>query len=234
MPRILIAFAVLVCAAAAARLDAAEPQLAHMVFFTVTEDTEQNGEALIAACQEYLSGHDGTVYFSVGSRARDLEREVNDRDFDVALHLVFADKKAYDKYATHPRHLKFIEENKDRWSKVRVFDSYLSQPDHDSIPTAAKGFAGMLRGRVVGTQQGQLTVEVAEIAKVWSHSKAEAPKALVGKNVVVKAREGAEQIARFISAVKAGESLELDVANREGDTLTLLELTERQREQVKE
>lgn len=234
MQRILTAFAVLACATVAARLGAAEPQQAHMVFFTLAEDTEQNCDALIAGCQKYLSGHDGTVYFSVGSRAEDLKREVNDRDFDVALHLVFANKKAYEKYGTHPRHLKFIEENEHLWGKVRVFDSYLSSPAHDSIPAAAKGFAGMLRGKVVGTQKGQITIEVAEITNVWEHSKAEIPKALVGKNVVVKARDGAEQIARFVSTVTPGESLKLDVANREGDTLTILELTESQRERVKE
>ncbi|MEX1026478.1 MAG: Dabb family protein, partial [Candidatus Paceibacterota bacterium] len=158
----------------------------------------------------------------------------NDLDFHVALHLVFANKKAHDKYATHPRHLKFIEENEHLWGKVRVFDSYLSSPDHDSIPTAAKGFAGMLRGKVVGTQKGQIIVQVAEITNVWSHNKAENPKALVGKNVVVKARDGEGQIARFIRTVKSSESLKLDVANREGDTLTILELTESQRERVRE
>ena len=41
-------------------------------------------------------------------------------------HLVFVNKAAHDKYQEHPRHLKFIEENKENWEKVRVFDSYLS------------------------------------------------------------------------------------------------------------
>ena len=44
---------------------------------------------------------------------------MNDRDWDVALHLVFADKAAHDKYQDHPEHLKFIEENKANWEKVR-------------------------------------------------------------------------------------------------------------------
>jgi len=56
----------------------------------------------------------------------DLNRPVNDPDFDVSLHIVFVNKAAHDKYQEHPRHLKFIEENKDNWEKVRVFDSYLS------------------------------------------------------------------------------------------------------------
>ena len=55
-----------------------------------------------------------------------MKREVNDLNFDVSLHLVFASKAAHDKYQDHPRHLKFVEENKENWEKVRVFDSYLS------------------------------------------------------------------------------------------------------------
>jgi hypothetical protein len=85
---------------------AAEPQLAHMVFFTLAEDNAANQQKLVDACEKYLGDHEGTVYFSVGN-------------------LVFKDKAAHDKYQTHERHLKFIEENKALWGKVRVFDSYV-------------------------------------------------------------------------------------------------------------
>lgn len=104
------------------------PQLGHMVFFDLREDSKEAREKLAAGCLKYLGDHEGTVYFSVGTLVEDLRREVNDLDFDVALHLVFRDKAAHDKYQTHPRHLKFIEENKALWKKVRVFDSYLSAP----------------------------------------------------------------------------------------------------------
>jgi Stress responsive A/B Barrel Domain len=100
------------------------PMLAHMVFFTLKDRTPQNRERLVAACKKYLNGHPGTVYFSAGSRAEEFDREVNDREFDVALHLVFKDKAAHDLYQDHPRHIDFINENKDSWAKVRVFDSY--------------------------------------------------------------------------------------------------------------
>jgi hypothetical protein len=63
------------------------------------------------------------AYFSVGTLNSELKREVNDRDFDVALHLVFKNQAAHDRYQEHPRHLAFINEAKDLWSKVRVFDS---------------------------------------------------------------------------------------------------------------
>jgi len=106
---------------------AADPQLAHMVYFKLNDSSGANKAKLVAACKAFLSGHDGSVYFAAGTLAGDLNREVNDRDFDVSLHVVFVNKEAHDKYQQHPRHLKFIAENKENWAKVRVFDSYLSQ-----------------------------------------------------------------------------------------------------------
>jgi hypothetical protein len=44
---------------------------------------------------------------------------------------VFESKEAHDRYQDHPRHKKFIEESKDAWKRVRVFDSYLSPPPGD-------------------------------------------------------------------------------------------------------
>ncbi|MEQ8791572.1 MAG: Dabb family protein [Pirellulaceae bacterium] len=122
---LVVAAGLLACLFSAAVADAAEPQLAHMVFFTLEKDTPANRQKLVDACNKYLSGHEGTVYYSAGEIADELKREVNDQEFDVALHLVFASKAAHDAYQTAPRHLKFIDENKQLWSKVRVFDSYV-------------------------------------------------------------------------------------------------------------
>lgn len=77
-------------------------------------------------------------------------------------------------------------------------------------------------------------MSVAEITNVWRQSKAEDPESLVGKNLLVRARAGAEQAARFVQAVKVGEAIKLDVGNKAGDTLVILELTADQRERVKE
>jgi hypothetical protein len=110
----------------AGSLAAADRQLAHMVYFKLKESTPAAKEKLVDACVKYLSGHEGTVSFAAGVLAPDLNRDVNDRDFDVSLHLVFANKAAHDQYQEHPRHQKFIEENKATWGKVRVFDSYLA------------------------------------------------------------------------------------------------------------
>lgn len=130
MRNLLFAFAGLTffCPPDAPAVGAAERPLAHMVFFTLKESTPANRAAMIAACDKYLSDHDGTLYYSAGEVCKELNREVNVTDFDIALHVVFSDKAAHDVYQTHPRHLKFIEENKASWSKVRVFDSYLPTP----------------------------------------------------------------------------------------------------------
>jgi Stress responsive A/B Barrel Domain len=112
------------------------PQLAHMVYFKLKDSSGGARAKLVAACKLYLTGHDGVVSFATGTLAGDLKREVNDRDFDVSLHIVFANKAAHDKYQDHPRHLKFIEENKENWEKVRVFDSYLSPVPQAPAPAS--------------------------------------------------------------------------------------------------
>jgi len=78
---------------------------------------------LVAACKKYLTGHPGTVFFAVGTLAEALNREVNVRDFDVGLHLIFTDQAAHDQYQDAPKHHQFVEENRDTWAGVRVFDT---------------------------------------------------------------------------------------------------------------
>jgi hypothetical protein len=126
MIRFLMSLAIAVVLCTVVPADAAEPQLAHMVYFKLKDSSDASKDKLVAACQEYLSGHEGTIYFSVGVIAKGFDRDVNDKDFDVALNLVFRDKAAHDKYSAHERHMKFIEKCKDGWDKVRVFDSYVA------------------------------------------------------------------------------------------------------------
>ncbi len=100
-------------------------QLAHMVYFTLQDRSQQARQRLVDSCHKYLSGHPGVLYFSVGTRVADLTREVNDQQFDVALNVVFQNRQAHDDYQAAPRHLAFIAENKPTWAQVRVYDSYL-------------------------------------------------------------------------------------------------------------
>jgi len=103
-----------------------EAPLAHMVFFKLADPSPNNVAAMVESCHELLTGHQGTDYFSVGVRGAEFDRPVNATDYDVALHLVFANKAAHDAYQTHARHVEFVERNKPLWSAVRVYDSYLA------------------------------------------------------------------------------------------------------------
>jgi hypothetical protein len=101
--------------------------LSHDVYFTLKDNSGDAKQKLVTACKKYLSKHDGEVFFAAGVLAKALNRPVNDRDFDVALHIVFTDQAAQDKYQDAPRHKQFIDENKDNWKKVRVFDSVVTR-----------------------------------------------------------------------------------------------------------
>lgn len=107
--------------------DAHEQMIAHNVYFSLKDNSPAAKKKLVDACKKYLAKHPGTVFFAAGTLAEDLKREVNDRDFDVGLHLVFKNKAAHDKYQDAPLHKQFIAENKDNWKKVRVFDSVVEQ-----------------------------------------------------------------------------------------------------------
>lgn len=100
-------------------------RLAHNVYFSLKEPTDANRRSLLDACKKYLTDHPGVDFFAVGVVEPELARPVNQRDFDVALHLVFASRAAHDVYQDAPRHHQFVNENKENWATVRVFDSLL-------------------------------------------------------------------------------------------------------------
>lgn len=223
--------------------------LSHDVYFTLVDRSPEAKRQLVAGCQKFLSRHPGTVWFAAGVRVEEHQREVNDLDFDVALHLVFKDKASHDRYQEAAEHHKFIEEFKDNWKSVRVFDSWLDATSHaegaegragakgPQLPDGAASFAGMIRGKVKAKQDGRITVAVEAVTRTWRTNEAENPQSLVGREVRVEARrvEGrpAPLVARFLDDVEPGETVEIDVAHRGGDVLTILELTAEQRERVK-
>jgi quinol monooxygenase YgiN len=104
-----------------------QAMLAHIVYFSLREPTLENRQALIAACHRYLTGHPGVLYFAAGERSS-YDRSVNDRDYDVALMLVFESHAAHDAYQEAPRHRQFVEECKAMWKNVRVFDADVKTP----------------------------------------------------------------------------------------------------------
>jgi hypothetical protein len=100
---------------------------AHNVFFTLKDGSPSQCEELVRECAEYLSGHEGVVALSAGTRAAGCERDVNDVQFHVSLHILFADRRSHDAYQSAPRHMEFVARNSANWERVRVFDSTLGQ-----------------------------------------------------------------------------------------------------------
>lgn len=101
--------------------------LAHNVFFTLKDRSPAARKKLVEACRHYLLGHPGVVFFACGTLAEELSRPVNDRDFDVGLHIVFVSREAHDQYQESPAHVKFVDENRAGWERVRVFDTVVGE-----------------------------------------------------------------------------------------------------------
>ncbi len=101
------------------------PRLVHNVYFTLNDASPSARKKLVQDCYKYLANEDGIVFFAAGQLADQHDRDVNVRDWDVALHVVFETKQHHDKYQDAPDHHKFIEENKQNWKTVRVLDSFI-------------------------------------------------------------------------------------------------------------
>jgi hypothetical protein len=97
--------------------------LSHCVFFKLRDSSPAKVDQLIGACNKYLSDHPGVVYYAAGKREPSLAREVNDKEHEVALIVVFDSMANHDAYQVAPLHLKFIEEQRANWQSVRVFDA---------------------------------------------------------------------------------------------------------------
>ncbi|MBI9018234.1 MAG: Dabb family protein [Phycisphaerae bacterium] len=97
--------------------------LSHSVYFKLNDASEEKVVELVSECHKYLKEHPGVVFFAAGKLSPEHNREVNDRDFDVSITIVFDNVKSQNIYQTAPAHLEFIERNKDNWKQVRVFDS---------------------------------------------------------------------------------------------------------------
>ena len=97
--------------------------LVHNVCFSLKDGSQQAIQHLVNSCNTSLSSLEGISFFACGTLTSDLARPVNDRDFDVHLLVVFESRAKHDQYQTAPEHVKFLEEHRDSWSKVRIFDS---------------------------------------------------------------------------------------------------------------
>ena len=94
----------------------------HVVIFWTDPSIPNAAEELIAGAQQLLRPIPGSSQFHIG-RMVPSHRPVVDQSYQVALNLVFEDKKAQDAYQVHPLHVEFVETVFKRvCKKVVVYD----------------------------------------------------------------------------------------------------------------
>lgn len=94
----------------------------HVVIFWTDPKKPGAADELIAGANKWLKAVPGIVSFHIGRMARS-DRPVVDQSYQVALNIVFTDKKAQDTYQTHPLHTEFVEKAfKPNCAKVVVYD----------------------------------------------------------------------------------------------------------------
>jgi hypothetical protein len=94
----------------------------HVVIFWTDPENPKAPDELLAGMEKYLRPIPGVLHFHAGKMAKS-HRPVVDQTYQVALNLVFADKKTQDDYQTHPMHVEFVESVfKKTCKRVVVYD----------------------------------------------------------------------------------------------------------------
>lgn len=87
------------------------------------KDFQQGLRDLIEKIEFVLSGDVATP--------APIDREVVVKDYDFALLLLFADKDDHDAYQVHAVHKSFLEQFRNYWEKVTIYDSIAIPTESD-------------------------------------------------------------------------------------------------------
>jgi hypothetical protein len=94
----------------------------HVVIFWTDPAHPNAADDLLAGMEKYLRPIPGVLHFHAGKMVSS-HRPVVDQTYQVALNIVFPDKKTQDDYQTHPMHLEFVNSVlKKTCYKVVVYD----------------------------------------------------------------------------------------------------------------
>ncbi len=80
----------------------------HIVIFWTDPENPRAVDELIAGAEKYLRPIPGVLHFHVGKMVGS-PRPVVEQTYQVALNVVFQDKKSEGDYQVHPLHLDFVE-----------------------------------------------------------------------------------------------------------------------------
>jgi hypothetical protein len=94
----------------------------HVVIFWTKPENPNAATELIEGAKKYLQPIPGVIQFHIGRMARS-ERPVVDQTYQVALNIIFPDRKTQDDYQVHPSHVEFVERVfKPNCARVVVYD----------------------------------------------------------------------------------------------------------------
>ncbi len=99
------------------------PGMIHSVFFWLNEDISKADEKAFLGGLESLREVGSARTIHIGPPAPTEERGVVDNSFSYALIVHFDDVAGQDAYQVDPIHTKFVEDHKDKWTKVVVYDN---------------------------------------------------------------------------------------------------------------
>lgn len=103
-----------------------KPGLIHTVFFWLKEDISAEEKAQFEAGVKSLGTISHVKSFYMGPPAGTENRDVVDHSYSLALSCHFDDQAGQDAYQIDPIHLKFVDENKEAWAKVVVYDNLVN------------------------------------------------------------------------------------------------------------
>ena len=94
----------------------------HVVIIWANPNIPQAADNLVAGARKYLQPIPGSLTFQVGRMAAS-HRPVVDQSYQVALNIIFPDRKTQDEYQVHPLHIEFVEKVlKPNYQRVIVYD----------------------------------------------------------------------------------------------------------------
>ena len=99
------------------------PTLMHSVYIWLKPDLSISDEKDFLKGCESLGNITSVSRMRMGKPASTENRKVVDQSYSYALNIEFTDINAQDAYQIDPIHLKFIEDNKEKWEKVLVYDN---------------------------------------------------------------------------------------------------------------
>ncbi len=111
----------------------------------------------------------------------------------------------------------------------------------DSFPLILRGFSGMVKAKVVSKEKKNLIkLKISKVLKIWKDNASEEPWKLEGMTVKVGPNwhkvkgkwRPYERHTTFINKLKKGEELDIELKYGERDVMSILELSQEQRERV--